>query len=184
MEENILRGALPLTLHNLGPGRTPEIRITYDSSPQNTVQPKTVKIRGFTYQNGGVEYMYSDQDEDRDVYGNLEQIIETIMDQADIHYGILKIQYDVEIDYDEDNLENVQILYSGNINRALAKLRTIPRILGLHARAVRSANDPGRLQELGLFNDPERLDQYMRPQSGFGKRRNTIDKMIRYLLTL
>jgi hypothetical protein len=47
-----------------------------------------------------------------------------------------------------------------------------------------SANDPSRLQELGLFNDPEKLDEYMRPQSEFGKQRNTIDKMIRYLLTL
>ena len=41
----------------------------------------------------------------------------------------------------------------------------------VHRRATESANNPDRLAELGLFNDPEARARYFQPATSFGKRK-------------
>jgi hypothetical protein len=41
----------------------------------------------------------------------------------------------------------------------------------VHRRATESANNPDRLTELGLFNDPEARARYFQPATSFGKRK-------------
>ena len=41
----------------------------------------------------------------------------------------------------------------------------------VHRRATESANNPDRLVELGLFNDPEARARYFQPVTSFGKKR-------------
>ena len=51
----------------------------------------------------------------------------------------------------------------------------------VHRRATESANNPDRLAELGLFDDPEARARYFEPATSFGKKRSTV---IRYLKSL
>ena len=41
----------------------------------------------------------------------------------------------------------------------------------VHRRATESANNPDKLAELGLFNDPEARARYFQPSTSFGKRK-------------
>jgi hypothetical protein len=40
----------------------------------------------------------------------------------------------------------------------------------VHRRATESTNNPDRLVELGLFNDPEALARYFQSATSFGKK--------------
>jgi hypothetical protein len=56
----------------------------------------------------------------------------------------------------------------------------------VHRRATESANNPDRLSELGLFNDPEARDRYFQPATSFGKRKQNgalkvVNSEIKYL---
>jgi hypothetical protein len=180
--ENLLLEALPLTLQNLGDNRTPELIITYGDE-------RTCTIRKSPYHED--QCVYTDNLEPNDREGDVEQIAPFIMDQADIHYGILKIQYDEELN--DGTLDNIQIIYNirANISRAKTKIRMIPKLLSLHKRAISTANHPDRLQKAGAFDDPDKFDERQypqkRPRTEFGKIRiniNSINKMIRYVSSL
>ena len=56
----------------------------------------------------------------------------------------------------------------------------------VHRRATESANNPDRLAELGLFNDPYARDRYFQPATLFGKRKQNgalkqVNSEIKYL---
>ena len=63
----------------------------------------------------------------------------------------------------------IQLLKSAMARKRWKKLKGVSKMLSVHKRAALSANSPERLIQLGIFDNPEKFDQYFKPAS-FGKK--------------
>jgi ankyrin repeat protein len=89
-----------------------------------------------------------------------------------------EIEYIAPGTNDNTKKQIIQLLKSAMASKRWKKLKAPIKMLSAYKRAVINTNLPERLKQLGLFDNPEKFDEYFKPAPAFGKKKKVSKQLI------